>query len=76
MQPRVNFTNVLYAAFTCTDPKIANKTDGLTVFFVLLGSVCVKDSRKILVKLNLGVGVNYYPFKVKERQLEIKENRS
>jgi len=46
MQPRVNFTNVLCAAFTCGDPKIAKKTDGLTVFFALLGSVCVKGLRK------------------------------
>jgi len=34
----VDFTNILCPAFTQTDLKSAKKTDGLTVFFVLLGS--------------------------------------
>jgi hypothetical protein len=46
----VNFTNILRAAFTCTNPKSIKKTDGLTVFFALLGSTNGKAARKILVK--------------------------
>jgi hypothetical protein len=38
--------------------QIPNKqTDGLTVFFVLLGSAHVKAARKMLVKLTLGIGL-------------------
>ncbi len=33
------------------DPKSAKKTDGLTVFFVLLGSALVKAASKMFVKL-------------------------
>jgi len=40
----VNFINVLWAAFTCTDPK--KDTDDITVFFMLLGSVCAKAESK------------------------------
>jgi len=56
--PRVNFTNILGTAFTPTDPKSAKKTDGLTVFFVLLGSVLVKAMCEMLVKLTPGVSSN------------------
>ncbi len=42
VQPGVNFTNILHTAFTCADLKSAKKTDDLTVFFALLGSVCLK----------------------------------
>jgi len=35
----VNFINVLRAAFEHSDPKIAKKTDNLTVFLALLVSV-------------------------------------
>jgi len=38
-----------------TDPKSAKKTAKLSVFFVLLGSVCVKAACKMLVKLTLDV---------------------
>ncbi len=31
----VDFTNILHAAFTCSDPKSAKKTDGFYVFFML-----------------------------------------
>jgi len=48
---RANFTNVLLIAFTFEDPKSANRTDDLTVIFVLLGSARVKAERKKLVKL-------------------------
>jgi len=40
----------LHAAFKHTDPKSTKKTDGLTVFFLILGSTFVKAVRKILVK--------------------------
>ncbi len=33
----VNFIYVLWAAFTCADPKSTKKTDSLAVFFVLFG---------------------------------------
>jgi len=49
--PGINFTNILFKAFTLKDPKSAKKTDYLTVFFALLGSASVKASRKMLVKL-------------------------
>ncbi len=53
--PRVNFVNVLRAAFACTDPESEKKTDGLTVFFVLFESSHVKASSKMLVKLTQDV---------------------
>jgi len=37
-----------------TDHKSARKTNSLTVFFVLLGSVQIKASSKMLVKLTQG----------------------
>ncbi len=40
--PEVNFINVRGATFTRADPESAKKTDVLTVFFVLLGSIRVK----------------------------------
>jgi len=39
----VNFT-------TFANPKIAKKTDGLTIFFALLGSAHVRAAHKMLVK--------------------------
>ncbi len=54
MPPGVNFINILQSAFMCSDPESAKKTDGLTVFFVLLGSLCIKVARKMLVKLTPG----------------------
>ena len=50
----VNFTNVLWAAFTCADPKSAKKLLNLTVFFALLGSARVKAAHRTLVKLTPG----------------------
>ena len=47
----VNFTNVLRAAFTLTDPKSAKKLLNLTVFFALLGSTIAKAAHRTLVKL-------------------------
>ena len=49
----VNFTNILRAAFTRSDPKSAIKLLNLTVFFALLGSVRVKAAHRMLVKLAL-----------------------
>ena len=48
--PWVNFTNILQAAFTLTDPKRAKKTVKLSSFLALLGSACVKATRRTLVK--------------------------
>jgi len=49
--PGVNFINVLQAAFTQTDPKSAKELLDLTVFFALLGFLCVKAARRTLMKL-------------------------
>jgi len=60
-QSWVDFTNILRSAFTRPDPESAvafmrpdpkrtKKTDGLTVFIVVLGSVLVKAARKMLAK--------------------------
>jgi len=43
--------NILCKASTCADPKSTKKTDNLTAFFELLGSVHIKALRKMLVKL-------------------------
>jgi len=51
----VNLINVLRATFTHTDPERGKKTVKLSVFFTLLGSVCVKAARRMLVKLILGL---------------------
>ncbi len=50
----VNFINVLQAAFTCADPKGTKKTDNLTLFFALSGSVHVKTVHKRWVKFTPG----------------------
>ncbi len=42
----VNFINILRAALMCKDPKIAKKTDNLTVCFEILGSSSVKAAHK------------------------------
>jgi len=57
----VDFTNILFEAFTHADPKSAKKTDSLTCYVhlwdlldllcALMGSARVKASRKMLVKL-------------------------
>ncbi len=52
--PGVNFINILQAAFKQADPKSAKNTDGLTVFFVRLGSGHIKVARIILMKLTPG----------------------
>ncbi len=41
-----------------TDPKLAKKTDNLTVFFVLSGSARTKAARRAFVKLTPGVSKN------------------
>jgi len=46
----VNFTNIFCSAFTWEDPKSAKKTYGLTVFFELLESGCVKAALKMMLK--------------------------
>ncbi len=48
----LNFTNILHSAFASADPKRAKKTDGFPVFFVLLGSLCVKAMPKHVDKID------------------------
>jgi len=55
LTPGVNFINILRKALACKDPKSAKKTDGLTVFFALLGSAHIKAFCKMLMKLTPGV---------------------
>ena len=50
----VNFSNILRAAFTYANPRSAKKTVNLTIFFVLLGSMCVKAANRRLMKLTQG----------------------
>jgi len=50
MYPGVNFTNVLWAAFTQADNKIAKDTIKLSVFLMLLGTVCGKAACRTLMK--------------------------
>jgi hypothetical protein len=56
-QTGVNFVNVLRAAFACADPESAKKTDNLTSFFALKGSVCVKAAHRMLMKLTPGIRI-------------------
>jgi len=49
----ISFT-CLWAAFMHADTKSVKKTDGFTVFFVLLGSTHVKAASKMLMKLTPG----------------------
>jgi hypothetical protein len=42
--------SIALTALTCADPKSAKKTEGLTVFFALLGFRGVKVARKMLVE--------------------------
>jgi len=56
----VNIINVLLAAFAYEDPKSIEKTDNLTVFFALLGSVCVNAARRMLMKLTPGSFHQWY----------------
>jgi len=49
MDSRAQFHQLLCVAFMCTDPKSANKTDGLTVFLALLVSTSKKAAHKMLV---------------------------
>jgi len=60
----VNFTYILQVAFTHADPERAKKTDNLTVFFMLLGSLGIKALLKTLKKMAPGVrdGVVYDNF--------------
>ncbi len=55
--PGVDFTNILCAAFKQVDPISIKKTDGLTEFFALTGSACIKAAHETLVKLTPDDGV-------------------
>jgi len=48
---RVDFTDILHAAFTSADFKSAKKSYVLTVFFAHLESMCIKAAYKTLMKL-------------------------
>ena len=52
---RVNFINVLTHSFYTRRSQKRKKLLELTVFFVLLGSACVKAAHKMLVKLTAGL---------------------
>ena len=47
----VNFTNIIRAAFTCSNPESAKRLLDLTVLFVLLWSASGKAARRMLMKL-------------------------
>jgi len=53
----VNFTDMFTRSFYTQRSQKRKKTDKLTVFFVFLGSVCVKAERKML--MNLTPGINF-----------------
>ena len=55
MRIGVNFINVLRATFMRADTKSAKKTVKSSSFFVLSGSVSVKDACRTLMKLTLGL---------------------
>jgi len=52
-----NGINILRAAFARTDSKIPKKTDSLTVFFALLGSLQVKAAHKHVGEIDSQVGL-------------------
>jgi hypothetical protein len=55
----VDFTNILWAAFTCADPKSAKNTvSSYQCLFSLSGSSSVKAARKTFMKLTPGVNFN------------------
>jgi len=49
LTPGVDFTIILWAAFRGADQKMQNKTECLTVFFVLLGFAHVIAAHKMLI---------------------------
>ena len=65
-RPWINFTNILQAAFTHTDPKSAIKLLNLTVFFTLLRSAFVKAAHRMLVKLTPDLNAVAFPGAVPE----------
>jgi hypothetical protein len=54
----VDFTNLLPAAFTRTDPKSTKSTDGFTIFCGFEICACKKAAHKTLMKLNPEVAYN------------------
>jgi hypothetical protein len=75
LPPGVNFTNVLWTAFTCTDPKSAKRHSSHNCLFTLLGLACVKAVHKMLVKLTPRanfielIAQSFYMFKCPGAQL-------
>jgi len=51
----VNFTNIFMLSFYAHRSRKCKKTDNLTVFFMLLGSTCIKTVCRTLMKLTPGV---------------------
>jgi len=60
MTSGVDFINVLRVAIAHADCKSAKKTDNLTAFLALSGSVHVKALCRILMKLTQGVKANFF----------------
>ena len=54
LTPRIDFTNILHAAFTRSDSKSAKNTVKPSVIFGLLEPLHIKSTRKMLVKLTPG----------------------
>ncbi len=57
LTPRVNFTNILFAAFTLIDPKSIKNTVKSSVSLYLLGSARVNAVSRTLMKMSPGVNV-------------------
>ena len=50
LPPRVNFTNILQAAFTLADSKSAKKDSQVKQLFALLGSLSVKADHRMFLR--------------------------
>jgi len=61
LTPGVNFTNILQAALTCSDPESAKKTVKLSVFIEHSVSACIKGESKTLMKLTPDFGILQSP---------------
>ena len=60
--PRVNFTNILWAAFKLADPKSAKNESQLKQLFVLLGSARIKAARKHVDEIGPCPGLHKHVF--------------
>ncbi len=55
LTPGVNFTNMFTSSFYLPKSQKCKKTFKSSVYFLLLGSVCLKAARKTIVKLIPGI---------------------